>query len=141
MLNSIVIGILLSLSGLSMSESLPAKSPSSHYPNLIRAEMPLYPSIAWSAHITGTVEIEVTVEHGSVVGARVKSSSSPFLTKPTVANVQTWQFESEARATFLVKYVYETKGERTSLPENPRIELDLPRLVRITVRPFKPTST
>jgi hypothetical protein len=58
-----------------------------------------------------------------------------------IANIKTWQFEPEHRVTFLVKYVYEIKGGQTSLPENPRLELDLPRLVRITVRPFKPTRT
>jgi hypothetical protein len=115
--------------------------PTTHYPNLIRAEIPLYPPLARTAHISGAVEIQITVERGAVVEVQVKSSSSPHLTNPTVANVKTWQFESEDPTTFLVKYVYEIEGKQTPLPENPRVELDLPRLVRITARPFKPTST
>jgi hypothetical protein len=38
-----------------------------------------------------------------------------------------------------VTYVYEIEGEETALPENPKVELDLPRFVKVTARPFKPT--
>jgi len=112
-----------------------------HYPRLIRAELPLYPSVAWTANISGTVEVLVTVERGTVVDVKVRSAIIPYLTNPTVANVKAWQFGSEDSATFLVKYVYEIKGKQTQQPENPRLVLDLPRLVRITARPFKPTTT
>ena len=112
-----------------------------HYPKLIHAEMPLYPQLARTAHISGTVEILVTVERGAVVETEVKSSSSPHLTRPSIVNIKTWQFESEDRTRFLVKYVYEIKGKQTPVPENPRLELDLPRLVKIIARPFKPTQT
>jgi hypothetical protein len=42
------------------------------YPRLIHAELPLYPPAAWSAHLGGTVEIDVIVEKGAVVEARVR---------------------------------------------------------------------
>jgi hypothetical protein len=112
-----------------------------NYPKLIYAELPLYPRVAWSSHITGTVEIQVTVVRGSVVGVQVKASSSPFLTNPTVANVKRWKFESGSHTTFPVTYVYAIEGKQTPVPENPRLELDLPRVVRITARPFKPTCS
>lgn len=112
-----------------------------HYPELIGGEMPLYPPVARTANISGTVEIVVTVERGSVIDVQVKSSASPLLTNPTVKNVKTWQFASEEPATFLVRFVYEIKGKQTLKPESPRLELDLPRLVKITVRPFRPTQT
>jgi outer membrane biosynthesis protein TonB len=35
-------------------------------------EIPLYPAAALSAHLTGVVEIEVTVEDGNVTNATVK---------------------------------------------------------------------
>ncbi|MGD0227408.1 MAG: hypothetical protein ABSF71_34240 [Terriglobia bacterium] len=132
-----------------------------HYPNLIHAELPLYPPLAWTAHITGSVEIQITVDKGSVVDAQVKSidiqvigpdnpprndlrtklAVSPSLSNPTLANVKTWQFQPEGRTTFLVKYVYRIEGEETTLPENPKVELELPRLVKVTARPFKPTCS
>ena len=33
-----------------------------HYPVIVHADLPLYPPIAQTAHITGTVEIQVVVE-------------------------------------------------------------------------------
>jgi TonB-like protein len=115
--------------------------PPNEYPQLTHADMPLYPQRARTAHISGTVEILVTVERGAVVETEVKSSSSPHLTSPTIANIKTWQFKSEDRISFLVEYVYEIKGKQTPVPENPRLELDLPRLVKIIARPFKPTQS
>ncbi len=46
------------------------------YPIVIRAEVPMYPPAAWSAHLTGNVEIEVTVRDGAVVDARVTTRNS-----------------------------------------------------------------
>ena len=132
-----------------------------HYPSLIHAELPLYPPVAWTAHVTGTVEIQITVEKGSVVDGQVKSveieiigpdnrprndhrtklAVTPYLVNPTLANVKTWEFEPEERTTFLVKYVYRIEGEETPLPENPKVELDLPYLVKVTARPFEPTRS
>jgi hypothetical protein len=132
------------------------------YPRLVHAELPLYPPAAWSAHLGGTVEIDVTVEKGTVVDARVKRGGVAtqgaekgavkeeqqekllsYLSLPSVANIKTWQFDPEpgGRTTFSVMYVYKIEGEQTSQPENPKIELDLPRVVKVTVRPFKPSCS
>jgi hypothetical protein len=131
------------------------------YPRLIHAELPLYPPAAWSAHLGGTIEIDVTVEKGTVVEAQVKhglietqtgdekralkqveqAKLLPYLSLPSVANVKTWRFEPEGRITFVVTYVYKIAGEQTPLPENPKIEVDLPRVVKVTVRPFKPSCS
>lgn len=133
------------------------------YPRLIHAELPLYPPAAWSAHLGGTVEVDVTVEKGTVVDAQIKSGMVEtqgaekrglkkeeqqrkllsYLSLPSVANVKTWQFDPEPgeRTTFSVIYVYKIEGEQTPLPENPKIELDLPRVVKVTVRPFKPACS
>jgi TonB family protein len=101
----------------------------------------LYPPLAWTAHISGTVEIQVTVEKGKVIDAQVKSSSvkNQILSRQSVENIKTWQFQSDDDATFLVKCVYKIAGEQTPLPENPKVELDIPHLVKIVARPFKPT--
>jgi TonB family protein len=131
----IVVSLLLLSSGLAYAQRSP------HYPRLTSGEMPLYPSIARSAHIQGTVEIQVRVENGGVVDVRVQSPGSPYLINPTVANIKTWRFEPDTNASFLVKFIYEIRGKETLRPENPRVELDLPRLVKIIARPFKPTQT
>ena len=132
-----------------------------HYPRLVHAELPLYPPLARSLHVSGKVEIEVTVEKGAVVDAQVKSAeiqiadpqnravydsqakaaASRYLSDPSLANLKTWQFAPGERSTFLVTYIYEIKGKETPLPENPTVELDLPRVVKVTARPFKLTCS
>jgi hypothetical protein len=137
-----------------------ATVPQTRYPPLIHAELPFYPPVARSAHISGTVEIHVAVEKGVVVDTQVKSVEiqindplnhsaynsdaktkvGPYLSNPSLANVKTWQFGSQNRAEFLVNYVYQIKGEATDSPENPKVEFDLP-LIKITAKPFKPTCS
>jgi hypothetical protein len=153
--------LLLAAFGIGQNAQQPTAFEGTHYPRLVHAEIPLYPSLARTAHISGKVEIEATIEKGSVVDAHVKSAeiqvadpqnhavydskaratASRYLSDPSLANLKTWQFESEDRSTFLVTYIYEIEGEQTLLPENPKVELDLPHLVKVTARPFKPTCS
>ena len=129
-----------------------------HYPQLIRAEVPMYPPLARAAHVTGIVEIQVVVEKGAITDAEVKSvvieshngsvlndegtkKVGAYLSNPSLANLKTWQFQSEDRATFVVTYIFQIQGQETSLPENPKVELDLPLFVKVTARPFKPTCS
>lgn len=141
---SILLALILTIPafGQNKAEAPPAEA-TTHYPNVIHADLPLYPPLPWTAHIGGTVDIQVTVEKGSVVDAQVKSSTTKnqVLLLKSVENVKTWQFRSEDHATFVVRYVYQIVGEQTPLPENPKIELDLPLLVKITAKPFKPTCS
>src|SRR5260370_937921 len=153
---------LLTTLGAGQNAQQSISSEATHYPNVIRAELPLYPPLTSTLRISGTVKIEVTVEKGAVVEAQVKSTeikfsdpkkdalydsqakktmASRFLSDPSLANLKTWQFRPEDRATFLVTYVYEIEGEETALPENPKVELDLPRLAKVIARPFKPTCS
>lgn len=78
------------LTAFGFAQNLVINSIETRYPVLT---MPIYPRVALTAHISGTATIQVTVEHGTVAGAQVKSSSSPFLSNPAIANVKTWQFE------------------------------------------------
>jgi hypothetical protein len=151
---------LLTVFGAGQSTEQPASSEAAHYPSVIHAELPLYPPLTSTLRISGAVKIEVTVEKGAIVEAHTKSTeikfSDPqkeklynaqakekmakqFLADPSLANLKTWQFRPEERTTFLVTYVYNIEGDETPLPENPKVELDLPRLVKVTIRPFKPT--
>ena len=115
--------------------SNPSSVDAAHYPQVTHAELPLYPPIARSAHISGTVEIQVLVEKG-IVDAQVKSvvidptngvvlneegkkKISAYLSNPSLTNLKTWQFQSEDRRAFVVRYVYRIEGEETPVPENP----------------------
>ncbi len=114
-------------------------------PHLHRADLPLYPPVAWAANISGTVNIRVTVANGVVVDAQaVKLERTDqaflYLVNPSVANVKTWQFDSQVNTTFVVTYLYKIQGRYSSQNSNPRIELALPNLVKITETPYKATS-
>jgi hypothetical protein len=139
------------------TSSKPSTAEVAHYPQVTHADVPLYPPIARAAHITGTVEIQIVVEKGTVIDAKVKSVAidastngavlngegekkvGPYLSNSALANVKTWQFDSGDRISFAVKYVYRIAGEATSLPESPMVELNLPVLVKVTSPPLKPT--
>jgi len=155
--------VLLLCIGSAVGQSPLAVQSKSRYPRLSYAEAPLYPPAAWSAHLGGTIEIEITVENGAVVEAEVKGGTIekqfgegrsaiaiegaqqsrlfPYLSLPSVANVKTWRFESGERFHFVVRYVYSIEGQKTQSPENPKVEIDFPRLVKITVRPFDLSSS
>lgn len=150
-----LLGMVL-LAATAWGQTTPTTNPAetTRYPRVIRADIPLYPPFAWALQLTGTVEIQVMVEKGAVVNAEVKSVTlgpkrdvlneegkkkvGLYLSNPALANVKTWQFQREdAPATFSVQYVYRIEGEPAEVSGNPTVELDLPRLVKVTSRPLK----
>ena len=112
-------------------------------PRLIRAEVPFYPPLAWTANITGEVVVRITVEQDSVKDAVIVSSDSPALSDATIATIQTWKFRPDERnqVSFVSRFEYTIEGEVTDTPETPRVQLELPRFVRVIARPFKPTCS
>src|SRR5689334_22361180 len=77
------------------------------------ADVPLYPAIAKTAHMSGTVILRVTVKAGAVVAVEDKSSGAPvMLVKAATENVKTWQFLPDSQSTLSqgmleITYVYE----------------------------------
>ncbi len=116
-----------------------ANNGSQQQPVVMHADLPLYPPIARAARISGTVQVQVTVKDGAVVNTEVKSRANPLLVVPTLANLKTWQFWPKTDAAFLVTYIYTVEKKESDTVENPRIEMQLPNLVKITTRPVKPT--
>jgi hypothetical protein len=155
--HKLIVSILLAVTASGQASPKPSTAKAVHYPQVIHADVPLYPPIARAARITGTVEIQIVVEKGTVVDAKLKSvaidasangavlndegkkKAGPYLSNSALANLKTWQFDSGDRTTFAVKYVYRIAGKATSLPESPMVELNLPILVKVTSRPLKPT--
>lgn len=130
-----VLGLLLSVPVLGQATS---KASTSEVPILLAADLPIYPPIWRTAHLSGRVVVRVTVEAGRVVGTDVKSGEL-HLQIPTVSNLKTWRFASDVSGTFTVTYTYTISGEESVGPTNPTVEI-LPSLdVNITARPVKPT--
>ena len=98
------------------------------------ADVPMYPQLARTARIWGTVQVQVTVKDGKVVSTEVKSGH-PMLAPAAVENIQTWRFHPLVNATFTSKFIYEIETKEPINPQNPKVELQLPLLVKITAAP------
>lgn len=133
--NQVVLGLLLSVPVLGQTSS---KASTPEVPILLAADLPMYPPIWQTAHLSGRVVVRVTIKAGRVVGTDVKSGE-PHLQVPTVSNLRTWRFASDVSGTFTVTYTYVISGVESVGPTNPTVEM-LPSLdVNITARPVKPT--
>ena len=107
-------------------------------PILLGADLPIYPPVWRTAHLTGEVVVLVTVKEGRVVDTEVKLGE-PHLQVPTVSNLKTWRFDNTVNGQFTVTYTYQISGEPIDGPSNAKVEV-LPSLdVNITARPIKPT--
>lgn len=104
---------------------------------VVHADVPLYPAVAKAARLSGTVNVRVSVKGGSVASTDAQSSDSPILVNASKENIRTWRFAPDAYGTFEVTFIYELQKEESLAPENPRVEMRLPSLVRITARPTK----
>ena len=107
---------------------------------VLHADVPQYPALALAGRLSGSVHLHVLVQDGTVVKAE---SDSPvqlqILINAATENVKTWRFAHNARGTFDVTYAFELRKDEGVVPENPRIEMELPTLVRLVARPVKPT--
>lgn len=101
---------------------------------LEHADVPMYPQLARTARIFGTVQVQITVKEGKVVKTEVKSGP-PVLAPATVENIQTWRFYPLVNATFTTKFIYQLETKEALDPQNPKVELQLPLLVKITAVP------
>ena len=101
---------------------------------VIRAELPQYPVLAKTARVSGNVKVTVTVKDGDVVAVEA-TSGNPLLTSATKDNVRTWKFDKAVNATFATTFMYQLEKQESSQPSNPKIELELPTLVKIRARP------
>ncbi len=106
------------------------------YPFLVHGDLPIYPALAKTARIIGTVHVRVTIENGEVVGTEL-ISGHPLLVAATIDNIKSWKFDKTVRTTFTTTFIYQLDGlsEETAEPSNPKLELELPSLAKITARP------
>ncbi len=131
--------IVVAVTGLAVSQTATTKKPQTEQLRDLRlehAEMPIYPQLARTARIFGTVEVQVTVKDGKVVNTEMKSGP-PLLVQATVENIQSWRFYPLVNATFTTKFVYQLETKEALDPQNPRVELQLPLRAKITAVPVQ----
>lgn len=102
------------------------------------AEVPQYPSLAVAGRLSGVVHLHVTVEGGAVTKAESDSPSQVLiLVNAAAENVKTWRFAADTKGTFDVTYYFELRKDEGVVPENPRVEMQLPLLVKLVARPVR----
>lgn len=101
---------------------------------LEHADVPMYPQLARTARIFGTVQVHVTVKDGKVVNTKIKSGP-PILATATVENILTWRFHPLVNAEFTTRFIYQIETKESLDPQNPKVELQLPMLAIITAVP------
>jgi hypothetical protein len=104
-------------------------------PFLVHGDLPLYPRVAKTARISGTARIRVTGANGDVVGTEVVSGH-PILTSAAAENIKTWKFDKTVSTSFATTFIYqiEMESEQTTDSSNPKLELELPSLAKITTK-------
>jgi TonB family protein len=104
-------------------------------PLLVHGDLPSYPAVAKTARISGTVRVRVTLVNGEVVGTEVVSGH-PILTSAATENIKSWKFDKTVSTSFVTTFIYqlEMESEETSDPSNPKLELELPSLAKITTK-------
>jgi TonB family protein len=112
-------------------------------------EPPTYPSIARTAHITGKVILELTLDaDGKVKEVKVVNENDKWvglLKLTAIDNVRLWTFAKPPRAAFTQTVVYDFElddslpgeGGPSSLPAITKVTFDLPDRVTISANvPF-----
>ncbi len=99
-------------------------------PMVIKAETPHYPLRARQVGITGHVTVDLAVKNGRVVETVLKSGDRA-LVRETEENIRTWEFAPDVNGTLTTTFVYQLEPRLSGAPTPPRLELQLPSLVRI----------
>ena len=131
--------VALTIIGLAFAQKATAQKPQPEQHSDLRlehAEVPMYPQLARTARISGTVEVQVTVKDGKVVNTEVKSGPR-ILATATVENIHSWHFYPLVNATFATRFVYQLETKKALDPQNPRVELQLPLLAKVTAVPVQ----
>jgi TonB family protein len=110
-------------------------------------ETPVYPSIANTAHVTGTVTLTLTIDaDGNVADVEAKTESnvpraSQLLEVVAVANIRQWTFARPPFAPYKQTIVYDYKMDQSLPLDGPtKVTFDLPERVTI-VASFRSLQT
>ena len=90
-----------------------------------------------AARQSGIVRVRIFVKAGIVISADTESSAAPVLVHAARENARTWRFTTDVTDRIDVTYIYELAKEESGVRQNPRIEMQLPTLVRIIAKPVK----
>jgi hypothetical protein len=103
-------------------------------PSVTAFECPTYPPEAKSAHLQGTVTMQVTTDGHQVADVKL-TSGHPLLVPSAVKNVRTWKFAEHSPTTFAVTYSYSFEGDYKRDPATKcAAKMELPTKVKVSTR-------
>jgi RHS repeat-associated protein len=77
----------------------------------------------------------VIIRQGTVLSADTESKAPAMLLQAAKEDVRTWRFAPDVTDTCEVIFIYDLAEPDNVIPQNPRIEMQLPSFVKITARP------
>lgn len=106
------------------------------HPNLrlLHADVPMYPQLARVARVSGTVEMQVTINNGVVTNTEARTGPG-ILCDATSESIRSWRFAESINTTITTSFTYELDVDKPSYGQNPRVELELPFKVTIISTP------
>jgi hypothetical protein len=105
-------------------------------PLVVAGKMPLYPTMARLARVTGVVRITVTTD-GEKISSLEAVSGPPMLVKFAKDNILTWEFAKHKPTTFITTFDYLIEGPDQCMYSNGSSILNLPLEVRISAKGLK----
>jgi hypothetical protein len=108
---------------------------------ITHADVPLYPALAVQSREQGTVRLHLLISDGVVVKVEsVSSQPGDLKVLPSAAaeNARSWHFSSKLNAETEATFIYKLTPEESYLPENARVEMELPSCVWVTSKSPKP---
>ncbi len=102
--------------------------------SVIGAAVPFYPPLARSAHVQGTVTLEVTTS-GQSFGSIKLMNGHPLLSAAAIENHRTWVLFKATPVNFRVTYRYKISDKCKG---NPTVTLNLPTDVSVCSQPSPP---
>jgi TonB family protein len=109
-------------------------------PVVVGLDVPVYPPVAVSARLEGTVLISVFVSNGVVQKAEVNDGAQPLLAAAAKRNVLSWRFTPETTRSVTVRFTFELAKTEVILPQNLEIQMRLPEFVKVIAKPVKPLT-
>ena len=94
--------------------------------------MPLYPQLARTARLQGTVQLKVTTD-GAVI-TKITATGQKLLLSAAEANLKTWTFYKHEPQTFAVTFVYKLEAPELYELVNPTVLLELPNRVEVRTK-------
>jgi TonB family protein len=98
-------------------------------------EAPVYPQVALSAHVTGTVTLTLTIDMDGKVKDVRANTDAPLLKRNTVDNIRKWIFSKPPSAPYTHKIVYTYQIDESRRIRGTNVSFDLPDHVTILTEP------